>query len=377
MKGENPMRVSKINIMRQTNLFALILILVFLSAASAFGFSVNVGPPSVYAVSKAGETTSGNIFVENNSDFPITVNAYTEDWLYAPDGSKNFLPAGSTKLSCSNWITVFPSTLTLEPKTRQDVTYSINVPANSTGGHYSVIFFESKLGERKGEIEGSTVMLAARIGTIVYHSTEGVFNQKGEISNFITSMSDPDKPLLVSFALKNLGDVYLGADGTAVIFDSSGSLVAREKVNKVNTLPGDEVKGKVSFLSGLPEGSYKLVLTLDYGTDSPMIVEKKFDIYKDNPYINKVNTVISNKTIKVFADARNPRSLPVTLSGIFNVENDKGKSFLTLPVESFEISGLGKRLIQNSFAKNLPPGEYKISLTLNEFHTKETTFTIK
>ena len=62
----------------------------------------------VREVVKPGQTLTGSINVHNRSKNPMTVVTYWEDFDYvAPyNGNKKFLPAGSSKNSCSSWVSL-------------------------------------------------------------------------------------------------------------------------------------------------------------------------------------------------------------------------------------------------------------------------------
>lgn len=85
------------------------------SISSAWGFSVNLDPPSAILSIKPGESTTQTVTLTNTGVEEVSVHVYAEDWTYAPDGGKKFSPPGTTERSCANGMTLTPRELTLKP----------------------------------------------------------------------------------------------------------------------------------------------------------------------------------------------------------------------------------------------------------------------
>jgi len=222
----------------------------------AFALSINIDPSNIKVVIKPGGSKSGEIMVRNTGSSSLKLKAYTEDWVYAPDGSKNFIKAGSSVYSCSNWITLDVSTFELSPKSEKKVSYTINAPKNTSGGHVSVIFFEGLLQEKEG------IAVSGRIGTIVYQDTEGDIKRNGEISNISILTSEEGKPIDIKISLLNKGNSYISAK-PEIRIEKDKNIVSEPKIRNINTLPGDTGTGIVS-ISKLIEGKYKVFVELSY-----------------------------------------------------------------------------------------------------------------
>jgi len=238
---------------------------------NAEAFSLSIDPPHVNIDVAPGQASTGYIRVENLDSDPIKVEAFTEDWTYISDGSKNFVPAGSTKLSCSKWIKLDPVNFDIEPKTSKMVKYTIAVPKESIGGHYSVIFFKSSLGA--GQYKGQTVGLAGRIGTIVYQSS-GKIIKYGLIENVSIKKDEKTKETFINVTFRNRGNVYLSAKGKVSILDKSGNVLDTISVENLNTIPGDVMTKKIKYEKALPQGIYTLDAEINYGGSAPAKLDK-------------------------------------------------------------------------------------------------------
>ena len=253
---------------------AAVLFLLIMAAGSAFAFSVNIDPPSVWIAAAAGSSKSGSITVENKGYEDINVKAYSEDWIFAKDRSKTFKRPGSTPLSCSNWIALSPEKFTIAPGKSQEVKYTVSAPANANGGYCSVIFFESQI-TPEDKVKNSNVILAGRIGSIVYFETQGRSTKNASISTIKAEKVSQSKPLLVKTVLKNEGNSIISAEGNAILLDDENNLRARVDIGKFYALPGETVPVIATWKGVLPQGEYDVIATIDYGGAAPVSAQTK------------------------------------------------------------------------------------------------------
>jgi len=241
-------------------------------SSSAFALSINIDPSNISVTLKPGETKDGDILVQNFGDGKIKVKAYTEDWIFATDGSKVFMKPGSSVYSCSSWIKLDPEQFELASKEDKKVKYTITSPGNASGGHVSVIFFESVIDQYEG------IAVAGRIGTIVYQNTEGDVKESGDIKGFSVLTSEEGKPIVMQISFENNGNSYLSAKPSVKIMDG-GKTVAELQAMNINTLPGDTKASTITIDKPLTEGSYKAQLELSFG-DKTFKSQSDFTIRK-------------------------------------------------------------------------------------------------
>jgi hypothetical protein len=258
--------ISKIQI-----LLFLILSFVILSS-SAFALSINIDPSNINITLKPGETKNGEILVQNFGDSNIKVKAYSEDWIYASDGSKVFMKPGSSVYSCSSWIKLDPEEFDMASKEDKKVKYTITSPSNASGGHVSVIFFESVIDKYEG------IAVAGRIGAIVYQNTEGDIKESGEIKGVSVLTSEEGKPIVLQITFENNGNSFLAAKPSVKIMDG-GKTVAESLGMNINALPGDTKVSTITINKPLTEGSYKAQVELNFG-DKTLKSQSDFNIRK-------------------------------------------------------------------------------------------------
>ncbi len=220
------------------------------------------------AGSKAGEMK-----IYSQSDEAINLKVYLEDWAYASeqDGSKDFFPAGSTKFSCAQWISFSPAELTLAPYGVTKVNYVVNVPSETEGAHFAVMFFETTVkptappGTVSRDEITSGVGLAIRLGSLIYVEAKDTVKRTIDLDNFSVLRDTKDRYLLISSDLKNTGNTYITTAGSFHIMDKVGIIYARGEFNGTYTFPGDAAELTATWKQAIPSGKYDLVITLDLG----------------------------------------------------------------------------------------------------------------
>ncbi|MFH1414310.1 MAG: hypothetical protein ABIG56_05640 [Candidatus Omnitrophota bacterium] len=214
-----------------------------------------------------GSTKAGSITIDNPTEQSKYIRAYLEDWYYLPsaDGSKDFKPAGTTNLSCADWINFVPAEFTLPPFGRQVINYTVRVPQNAQGGRYAILFLEHTKAPGDSPVEGSGFGVAVRVGSLIYIEPEGTIERKAELLNPVIERESNDNDLIVSLDFQNTGNVDLTAGGSFDIIDKEGMVFARGEFNNVYTFPGEEAKFIGSWSLPLERGKYDLILTIDIG----------------------------------------------------------------------------------------------------------------
>ncbi len=260
-----------LNLRFKTGIFINILVLfwcsvTFLNTVYAYEV-VRVDQSKIRLSIPPGQSQAGIINIENPSSERQFVKIYLEDWYYSPtaDGTKEFVLANSTPLSCASWINFSPAELTLPPFSRGKIHYTVRVPSNVRGGRYAVLFVENLLGLPEAKEGAVSVGLAIRMAVLFYIEAVGTIERAGSIDN-LTLKLQPNDVLSVSAEFKNTGNVDITAGGTFNIIDRAGVVYARGEFNDVFTFPGDEaVLQASSSAEHLRPGRYDLIITLDLG----------------------------------------------------------------------------------------------------------------
>lgn len=241
--------------------------------------TIRINTPKVILDLAPGETNSGEIVVENPTENEVKIRMYLEDWVYKPGGTgeKDFFPAGSQPLSASRWISFSPAEDTMKPYGRTTIRYTINMPKEVSGGHFSVLFIETILGATEDE-DGVSVLVAGRIGSLFYVEAKGNSTRRGELQSVDIRAGDGNKPVEMEVGFKNTGDVDITLQGKYLIMDAQGKIFGRGDLKNIYTLPGDAATAVTEWVGRLPKGSYTALLTCDLGKGQTLVSEKSFSV---------------------------------------------------------------------------------------------------
>lgn len=268
--------------MKKIGIIILFLLLFQLNNSAEAGLRID--QPKLRLSISPGTYESGEINVENTESIPLDVRVYLEDWVFtAQDGSKEFYPKGTMPLSCSNWISFYPAEFKLQPNATQKVRYTINVPADAIGMHNSVMFFEvggntvKQLNEQGEEVN---LKILHRLGALIYIESEGTLNRAGEVNNIKITQNLND--VIVSVDFLNSGNADIAAKGTFNILDAEGYVYARGEFDYVYTFPKDKAELKArSPQTSLSQGSYDILVTLEYEQGGALVQEAHFEVGSD------------------------------------------------------------------------------------------------
>jgi hypothetical protein len=262
--------------------------LLFISLAQAQ--SINIDQSKIRLSVEPGSSKSGTIEVSNPSSNDMVVKSYLEDWVYGPahDGTKEFYSSGTMPRSAAKWVSFVPADFIVPAFSRQSVNYTVKVPHDAEGGHYSVLFFESTIGKNPVQ-QGVGVNLVLRIGTIFLIETQGQTKRQAEINNFSLS-GDVEKGFQIGFDLNNTGNSDITTESQFDIMDEQGVVYSRGAFNNLYTLPGDSGKLSASLKEKLPAGKYSLVMTFNLGK-----AQKEVDLPDGPVEVKEARIIVNDK----------------------------------------------------------------------------------
>ena len=244
----------------------------------AQAMTIRISNPKIELELSPGETTTGEIEAENPTPDAVKLRVYPEDWTYANGiGEKIFKPAGTMPLSASNWIRVTPSDTVLQPFSKIKANYSIAVPADAKGAYFTVVFFETSLGTAKND-EGVSVLVAGRVGALIFVRVKGTVNRKGEIEEVRVSPPEGNKPMEILTRFKNSGNIDISLTGNFLILAADGKVLGRGNLNTINTFPGVVESRSTQWVGRLPKGTHTLLLTYDLGKGETIVREEPFTV---------------------------------------------------------------------------------------------------
>ncbi|MBN1871907.1 MAG: hypothetical protein JW800_04965 [Candidatus Omnitrophica bacterium] len=340
-------------------------IIILFVPTTSDAFSLFISPSSYKETAKPGQTVTGTVRIINEGKTELGIRAYEQDWTYEPDGTKVFHPPGTTPLSCSKWIQVFPRKFRVQAGSDRTVQFNITVPENAEGGYYSVIFFESfDISESEKGENRVTVQFAARLGCVIYIETEGKSIHRGIIESLSVTPPSSTKPLEMSLVFKNQGNTYLSADGTLSIIDDGGNVYGRQRLGFINTLPGDTRFAKAEWFGDLAQGTYDAVVTLDMGTDTPILGETSFTVSAGGS-VESFRVDSSGRRPVFTAKIKNTGDLNIEVTGNISIIDKTGNVVQNLSLKKTYIAPKKEKELKEELKEDLLPGAYTAKATIS------------
>lgn len=221
-----------------------------------------------------GETVVDHINLHNTGEITKSIKIYWEDFEYIHpfNGKKTFLPPGTSQYSMSDWITYAPIEVTIPPKSKKKIDFTINVPIDAVGGHYGVLFFEDIPTGGTGSNVG--VSIITRLGSLFY-----IDSTNKDKSATIEDIKVYDDEFVGKFL--NQGNIFMIPKGVYYVMDKDGLVVTRGEVGKIYLPPSAKTSFSVSLADVKRPGEYMLVLTFDLDEGDSVVSEIDFLINQD------------------------------------------------------------------------------------------------
>jgi len=249
-------------------------VLSFFLARECFSFTISISNPTVRVKVEKGDTVPGTIKVQNPSSKEVKVKVYVEDFLYVVpyDGTKKFLPAGSTSSSCAKWISFYPQEFTLAPFGQQNLDYAIKVPPDAQGGRYAVLFFETSLGRVQNE-EGANLAVLGRIGSLFFVELEDSLKE-AEINELKGKINK------IEGEITNSGEIFMKCEGTYFIIEEGDMVVDRGKIKDTFLPPQGKAIFEIDLSGEISSALHTIICTFNLQAGDFLV--REIDFIKDS-----------------------------------------------------------------------------------------------
>lgn len=214
--------------------------LLFLSPVILWAFSVNakqgftIFPAKLSLTIDKGQEQTTSIKVTNAGDSAVSVKIEIQDMVPAANTAEsNFVPKAPGITSLVDWIDIDKKVFTLKPGESRNFPFTIKVPPDAApGSRFAVIFFGT------GAAGGGQLNVSARVGSLVFLTVPGDFQQTGEISNFNSQKFTYKKEAIkFKFDFTNTGTVFFEPKGTITITNIFGRKIDEIPVEGYVVLP--------------------------------------------------------------------------------------------------------------------------------------------
>ena len=261
---------------RTYRLFISALILIVLSglvltgSARAQGaVALQISPSLTEVNLNPGETASFDTFeIFNPSDTTEEVNLVIKDIEIKDErGTIALLDETSVRYSLSEWATVEPAKITLEPRKHLSLKIIIAVPEDAEpGGHYGAVFAISR---GTGEVEAGEVGLgvSAGVASPILLTVSGPVSTTGEIVEFRKVPFINLGPIDFLLRFRNTGTVHYRPHGVIDLYDLFGNKAATIPVDEQRAFPETVRQLDARWNRVLLMGKYRAVAKILFGLE--------------------------------------------------------------------------------------------------------------
>lgn len=251
---------------------------------SGVGQALEIAPPVINLKVNPGQSITTQITIRGVSNEPLLVTGQVNDFTAGgnEDGTPKILldEGESSPYSLKSWVGPLPQLL-LEPKKVENMTVTINVPADAApGGYYGVVRFTGT----PPELKDTGVSLSASLGSLLFIRVNGDAKEGLDVEEFSTHKDGgagwlfESAPINFVERLKNTGNTHLQPAGQITITDMFGQKVATVNVNLPprNILPQSTRKFEQPLDSAVIGnkmlfGRYTAELRLTYGDKQQVV----------------------------------------------------------------------------------------------------------
>jgi hypothetical protein len=260
--------------MKSYRLIALLAaIMLSLAGTSLAQVGVGVSPPRAELRALPGEQRSQTVVVNHPGPRgTIEVTTSLGDILLQPTGESVLLEPGSHPRSLAAWLSINPLQFSLEPQSRQDVRYTVQVPAEAAPGTYWVVlFFDSETPGTDAPGAFSSLTTQVRVGHLIY-VTVGEPTLGGQIVSIRHEQSE------IRTTFQNTGNGLLRLSGRVEVRNSEGELLQTLAIANQASLPGATHDLVTALPEPLGSGTYVLLAVLDYGAATVVAGEAQIGV---------------------------------------------------------------------------------------------------
>jgi len=242
---------------------------IFLSSLGVLNAQeLEVSPTTLMFNANPGSSQTKQVFVRNKAAVEQSYIFNLSDWLIDESGETKYFSPGTTGRSCTEWITVSPALVTLQPNESARINVTILVPEDNQSTKWAMLFVESAVEKTGAEAVDKNVQmglqLSARIAVPIYQSPDGNTLYKGTLDGLSKSTDENGNMAFETMAI-NLGDKILNCK----VFFTFSNLETAEEITsnaiEFSLLPESNKNVNYTVIEALKPGKYSVAAILDYG----------------------------------------------------------------------------------------------------------------
>jgi hypothetical protein len=202
-----------------------------------------------------GATQRDSVTLWNYSNVPLQFQVYGTDAFNNAKGAFDLLPAAKPPTDAGAWITVTYTNVTLNPRAKVDIPFTVAVPPTARPGDHAAAILAANQVQGAGP-DGKVVNIDRRTGSRMYVRVKGPIQPALTVENVRTVYHSGLSPLGgfdVTYTVRNAGNVRLAAHRRVQAKGPFGLATTTHTPPDVpELLPGNAVTYREHF-SGVPD----------------------------------------------------------------------------------------------------------------------------
>jgi hypothetical protein len=194
----------------------------------------------------AGQTVQDSVTITNLTEQTKTFLVYGADGFTTPaDGALGLRSRTDPQHGVGAWISMSRGEVSVAPKASVDVPFTMQIPAGVASGDHvgGVVVLDTAITPGSG---GAKIGIQQAIAARVYARVDGPVHAGLTITGIW--LYHARTPAVVTYTLKNTGNVRLGPDVTTTVTGAlSGSIQSTAKQLPADLLPGEQASYKVAL----------------------------------------------------------------------------------------------------------------------------------
>ncbi len=253
-------------------ILVLLGLLVWLPSAVHADISVE-GGLTYEKTARSGEQYQGVIMLKNQAESPREIKVYQTDYWFDCEGKTTYGEPGTASRSNARWMTFSPGRVTIPPREKAGVTYTIAVPPDDTlrGTYWSMLMVEV-IPEKSPEASGPGKSRQPSLGIIqVMRYAVQIITHVGdtgtrEVKFLQTKISPKNDARILQVDVENTGERLMRPQVWTELFSDDGASLGRFQGEQYRLYPGTSRRFTMDITS-VPAGTYKALVVADCGAD--------------------------------------------------------------------------------------------------------------
>lgn len=219
--------------------------------------SISLSPAVVMLQGASGQAHRQTLQLTNHTSRALTFTLEAQD-VVVLDGQRRFFPAGDRPGSIAATAVFAPKEIVIAAGSVGRVELTLTVPVETAVRGVAAVFRGvTPMGTRDG------VVMTSSLGCLI------TFNLSGDVRLEATRPLAIEQSRAANLSLTqwvtNVGSEPVVPKGAIAVVNASGTLVGKLAVDPQRLLPGETLKFGGDYPALLPAGSYRAVVSLQYG----------------------------------------------------------------------------------------------------------------